>query len=213
MRKRINWDSEKILGGIFGGIAIIAAIISLCLGEISGAAIWSCVKDVASTATAVILFFAILNKNKRKKSKNFKEEFNENVNEVLTIYKPYVIRKGNEDGSFCITANLKCIFGAEPGEYFDFFSFDFNRTFDFSSRKGLFYTRGKASDEVVDVIARSISDKLNRDYADYIEAPILKKDGFTIKFKNELCTLEDAKLAAQFIDSAIMCYIAYNHTL
>ncbi|MCM1329527.1 MAG: hypothetical protein NC253_08825 [Ruminococcus sp.] len=210
-----NWDWGKILGGIFGGIAIAAAIIALCLDEITGAAVWGCVKDVAGTATAVVLFFAVLNQNKRKKSKNFKEEFDRCTDDVLAAYKPYVVRKDGTDEKFQITANLKCIFGTDPGQYFDFFNFDLKNTFSFSVKKGLFYSRGEAGDDVVESIARSISDKLHRDYEEYTELPVLKKDGsgFAINFKNELCTKEDAKLAAQFINTAIMCYIAYNHTL
>lgn len=215
MDNRKNWDWEKILGGIFGAISIAAAIIALCLSEITSAGLWDCIKDVAGTATAVVLFFAILNQNKRKKSKNFKEEFDRCTDEVLNTFKPYVIRKNGTDEKFQITANLKCIFGTEPGQYFDFFSFDINKTFSFSVRKGLFYPRGEANDEVTESIARSISDKLHKDYEEYTELPVIKKDGsgFTIEFKNELCTLEDASLAAQFINTAIMCYIAYNHTL
>lgn len=208
-------NKEKIIGGILGSFAILAAIISTILGEVNGSTIWNCIKDIAGTLTTVILFLAVLNKNKVKKSKNFKEEFDKLVDEVLSTYQPYVVRKEGKDEEFQITPNLKCLFGSESRTYNDFFSFDLKSKFDFSVRKGLFFTRGEATDDIVEGIARSISDKLGKEYSEYIEQPVLKKDGtgFTVTFKRDLCTLEDAKLAAQFINSAIMCYIAYNHTL
>lgn len=208
-------DKETIIGGIFGLVAIVAAIISTILGEVNASSIWGCVKDIAGTLTAVILFLAVLNKNKVKKSKNFKEEFDKRIDEVLKTYQPYVIRKDGGKEEFQITPNLKCIFGSETKTYNDFFSFDLKNKFDFSVRKGLFFARGEATDDIVEGIARSISDKLGKEYSEHIEQPVLKKDGtgFTVAFNRELCTMEDAQLAAQFVGSAIMCYIAYNHTL
>lgn len=64
----VKWlDKEAIIGGVFGLVAILAAIISTVLGEVNASSIWCCVKDIAGTLTAVILFFAVLNKNKVKK--------------------------------------------------------------------------------------------------------------------------------------------------
>lgn len=208
-------DKETIIGGIFGLISMLAAIISTILGEVNASAIWGCVKDIAGTLTAVILFLAILNKNKVKKSKNFKGEFDKRIDEVLKTYQPYVIRKEGGAEEFQITPNLKCIFGSESKIYNDFFSFDLKNKFDFSVRKGLFFTRGEATDDIVEGIARAISDKLGKEYSEHINQPVLKKDGtgFTVTFNRELCTIEDAQIVAQFVNSAIMCYVAYNHTL
>lgn len=51
---------DKILGGIFAVVAIVAAVIELVLGDISTATVAACIKDVFSTLAVVVLFFAVI---------------------------------------------------------------------------------------------------------------------------------------------------------
>ncbi len=51
---------EQILGGVFGIIAVIAAIAELFANGINAASVLGCVKDVFGTLAIIILFFAII---------------------------------------------------------------------------------------------------------------------------------------------------------
>lgn len=51
---------DKILGGVFALVAIIAATFELVLGGISAASIAACIKDIFGTLAVVILFFAVI---------------------------------------------------------------------------------------------------------------------------------------------------------
>ena len=65
MRKeeRREWI-EIFIGGAFGIIAIIAAIVEFCLGE--NGALVGCVKDIAGTLVVVVILFASLEIKPRK---------------------------------------------------------------------------------------------------------------------------------------------------
>jgi len=51
---------EQILGGIFGIIAVAAAVCEMYLGGINSASIAGCVKDAFGTMAIIVLFFAII---------------------------------------------------------------------------------------------------------------------------------------------------------
>ena len=58
---------EKVIGGFLGGIAIIASIAEMVLGEFSVESIVAATKDIAGTAIVIILWVSFVNEHKKTK--------------------------------------------------------------------------------------------------------------------------------------------------
>lgn len=78
-------DFEKFWGGIFGLIAIAAAILSTVLGDINASSIFGCIKDVFGTLVAVALLWAMF---KKKRKGGFDDTFNYEMQQLSEQYHP-----------------------------------------------------------------------------------------------------------------------------
>ena len=58
---------EKIVGGIFGIIAIIAAVVEMALGGFDAAAVAGGVKDIAGTLVTIVMLVVAINALKPRK--------------------------------------------------------------------------------------------------------------------------------------------------
>lgn len=83
---------EKILGGIFGVISIVATIVELYANGFSTATVFGAVKDVFGTLVVVVLFVAVMKALKPPKAKNFRDLLNASMEKVERNYAP-LIRK------------------------------------------------------------------------------------------------------------------------
>ncbi|MBC7088423.1 hypothetical protein E8P77_12140 [Soehngenia saccharolytica] len=87
---------ERLLGGIFGIIAIIAAFSELLLSGLDAVSFAGAVKDIAGTLVAIIVFFTIM-KNLTKEN-DFRGSIEGKMNEVIKKYEPLVMEeKSNTD--------------------------------------------------------------------------------------------------------------------
>lgn len=69
---------EKVIGGILGAVAIIAAIVEMILGGFSAESIVTAIKDIAGTLIVVVLLVAFV-KSLPKKPKNLSEILEKSV--------------------------------------------------------------------------------------------------------------------------------------
>ena len=86
---------DKILGGIFAVVAIIAAIVELAFGEVSAASIAACTKDIFSTLAVVVLFFAVI-KDKMPGFK-FEKRMNQAIDTWIKENSNMIVRKAEHD--------------------------------------------------------------------------------------------------------------------
>ena len=128
---------EKILGGIFGVISIVATVIELCANGFSTATIFGAVKDIFGTLIVVVLFVAVMKALKPKKAKNFRDLLNASMEKVEANYAP-LIRKANAKESdteaktkklentirYEIGSNINALFEGGCGSYIRFFDID-----------------------------------------------------------------------------------------
>lgn len=87
-----GFDSiDKVLGGIFGIIAIVAAIVEMALGGLTIDAIVAAIKDISGTAVVVVLLIAFVKRLPRP-AKNVRESIEFEMEKVEQSYAP-LIRK------------------------------------------------------------------------------------------------------------------------
>lgn len=92
---------EKIIGGIFGVIAIVAIVVEMSLGDFSSDAIAGGIKDIASTLITVVMLIVAINALRPKKEESFsfeielKNRLNTFVSENNRMLKIKDIDEGN----------------------------------------------------------------------------------------------------------------------
>ncbi|MBR5156376.1 MAG: hypothetical protein IKW59_01250 [Clostridia bacterium] len=91
MRNFFNDDDaiEKIIGGLFGVIAIAAIIVEMCLGDFSCDAVAGGVKDIASTLITVVMLIVAIKALRPKKEEPFSF-----ADELKTILSSFVADNG-----------------------------------------------------------------------------------------------------------------------
>lgn len=204
---------ETLWGGIFGGVAIIAAILSLVLGEINASAIADCVKDVAGTLIIVIVLFVAIKQLLPKKSGDFNAAFEAEMSKVSAKYEPLITRDEEYFSKgkimYRIVPNFNAIFGEKPNSPVKLFDFDGQQTINFSVTKTIFMQRGGQEFTSQEKIISDITHKLERTFPERIKC-LQQKDGFRIIFNEPLTSQDDAVFIAQVIDVVIFYYIVEN---
>lgn len=88
---------ERLLGGIFGIIAIAAALAELYSSGVNASTVSGAIKDISGTLVAIVVFFTIM-KNLRK-SNSFRGSIEKRMNEVIAKYKPLVIEEISKENT------------------------------------------------------------------------------------------------------------------
>lgn len=210
--KKIGY--ETLWGGIFGGVAIIAAILSLVLGEINASTIAGCVKDIAGTLIVVIVLFVAIKQLLPKKAGDFNGVFEAEMKKLITKYDPLISRDEEYFSKgkimYRIVPNFDSIFGEKPQNPVKLFELEDNQNLKFSVTKTIFIGRSKDQDfkEQANIISK-ITNKVEKTFSDKIKCTN-EKENFTIKFNAPLINKEDAILLAEIIDVVIFYYIVEN---
>lgn len=90
-----NMDrDEKVWGGIFGIIAIVAAIAEIFINGVDAASILGAIKDVSGTLVVVVLLIAFI-KSLPKKPKNLAEKLETDVEDWGTDNAPLIFKTEN----------------------------------------------------------------------------------------------------------------------
>ena len=154
---------EKILGGIFAVIAVLAAIAEVVINGISAATVAAGIKDVFSTLVVIVLFFAVIKDSIPKHYTDYKKAFDDTMKELVVKYNPILTRDDTNDSRYNINSNLSCICGEKSGTPRTFFDYT-EDSLTFSVRKEIFMGKTIESfDEMQKKIIAQIELKLNQD--------------------------------------------------
>ena len=161
---------EKLWGGIFGVVAILAAFFEMYSSGVSTTSIAGAVKDIAGTMVVVVLLITVMRQYLPKKSNNIIEAFHEAMEPVLARYSPLIKKDLNdengkntesEDGikrnenkikksdvknglRYYLASYLSAIHDNTPGKYNVFFDFDMKKSeIEFYVTKTVFVGRSK----------------------------------------------------------------------
>ena len=212
MRKIFKDDDsiEKVVGGIFGLIAIIAIIYEMYIGGFDKSAITGGIKDIAGTLITIVMLFVAINalKPKKKKQEDFDSVMDEEMKQIINKYNPIIsfwgkeTYKGKEMSRYNIANKLDAISTNDPGGNNKIFRIakDVNEI-EFSVSETVFPTRREA-------VASRISSKLALAHSEFISDVKTNQTGFVLTFKEPLATGDNAKSVAEIIDHALLLYVA-----
>ena len=217
---------DKILGGIFAVVAIVAAVIELVLGDISTATVAACIKDVFSTLAVVVLFFAVI--KDKMPARNFRQAFEREMVEISAKYAPlirkeeapevqdvesasYIAKKKKLDSVICydMASNLNVIFGAPCNDYPRFLEIHSRETtvVKFLIRKK-FFDSPEFTETTLIQVANNIYINLFPKFNKYDFKVDEKKNEIKVDTGRLMASKKDAIELADLIDNAVMLYIA-----
>lgn len=218
---------DKIIGGLFALVAVIAAIMELVLGDISATSIAACIKDIFGTLAVVVLFFAVI--RDKIPSKNFRKAFDSAMIEISKKYSPLVrkeeitladdehttatlnAKKRKLDAVICydMAANLNALFGASCNDYPRFLEIHSNDTtvVKLLIRKK-FFDYAEFGETSLNDIANKIKDNLAIKFGEYSFSVDEKKHEIYINTNRQMKTNKDALELAHLVDNIVMLYIA-----
>lgn len=200
---------ETFWGGIFGIIAIVAAIISTILGGIDGSSIWGCIKDVAGTMVVIMLLFASL----PKFAKNFKEALQNELSEIVDKYSPLIKPENSSEETilYKIANNTNCIFNEPAGKYYKFFEYNFKTNqLQFFISEGIFITSKKLQTINIDDIKTKFVTKIEKKYLCKLDECTANPEGIKLIFKSKPNTIKDAESIKEIIDEMVVYYLAQS---
>lgn len=215
---------EKVLGGIFAVIAVIAAIMEMFLAGVSYSTLLSCAKDVFGTLAVVVLFFAVM-KNILPHWK-FEDKLRATLEEWQEDNSNMIVRKPEHDNG----ENNKVYYSLDmKTEVADFYNTEshkktglfvrlpvidknnYNVKFEitFTMNKGTFFggiAESELSSEDYKTIATRFIELINAKFQGIANAKYSKAKTITVTFSNGLHTKSDIDT---FIDVINTMYTAY----
>lgn len=216
---------EKILGGVFAVVAVIAAIVEIFVAGFSASSIISGIKDVFGTLAVVVLFFAVI--KDKIPSKDFRKAFDTAMENVCDKYKPLVKKEilatrktesvniqskaAKLEKTICyqMADNINVIFGVPCNNYPRFMEIENKDTtvVKLLIRKSFFNYNGFV-DSVLPEITSKIKENLELKFRDFSFTADPKKNEIYINTNRLMFSNKDARELADFIDNVIMLYIA-----
>lgn len=205
---------EKIIGGIFGAIAIVAILIEMKLGNYETEAIVAGIKDISGTLITVVMLVVAINalKPKKAKLKGFTEVFASEMEELIKKYTPMITFFGIESTQkisdayrYNIANKLDCVATNTPGGNNKLFRIkEGMKTVEFSVSATIF---GDKHQE----IAAKIAPKIKICHQEMVDDYKLTNEGFALELNAPLSGGEEAVEMAKIIDHILMLYLAeYN---
>ncbi len=209
MKIKIDIDRETLFGGIFGVIAIIAAITEMFLNGADKIALVAAIKDVFGTLVAVVLLFSVLKDRLPKIYKDFDKAFNAKMEKLVKKYSPVLSKDEKVDFRYNIDSNLSSICGEKHGTPRRFFDYT-EETIVFYVKKEIFMGRTTDSfDEMQKRIISQITTKLNSNFSEKCECEIMD-DGFKVNVEKQDTAEKQAELMSEIADNVLLLYIAEN---
>lgn len=218
---------EDILGGIFGIIAVLAAVVEVAINGISAPTVVAGIKDVFSALVIVVLFFSVV-KNKIP-SRDFRKSFDDAMKSVSNKYKPLIKKetitekdetansqkmiakrnKLNKVICYGMASNINVLFGVSCNDYPRFMEIQNQETtvVKFLIRKK-FFDYSDFNEQTLTDVGNKIKENLElrfRDYEFYFDEN--KKEIF-VNINRLMKSNKDAIMLSELIDSATMLYIA-----
>lgn len=201
---------ETTFAGLFGFIAIIAVFFEMAIAGFDSASIAGGVKDISGTIVTVVMLMIAIRalKPKKKATGDFEEKFNEEMDRVITRYRPLIQKDASVQGRYNIADDMSVLYQNVDCKYHKMFDFDYKEELSFTVSKTLFMGKSKSDfSELQTIIINSITSKVIGEYSVLYEKYKLIQDGFKLTFKQPLLTSEDAIKAVEVIDKIILLYI------
>lgn len=212
---------EKVIGGILGAVAIIAAIVEMILGGFSAESIVAAIKDISGTLIVVVLLVAFV-KSLPKKPKNFREQFEADMSEIEQAYAPLIVKyvpkdtakesakaKNEKTIRYDILSSVDALFGKEQADHLRLFELNAEKP-----EKMCFYVREKFFGKPFDAkeIAENLSGRLQAKFPDYSVTHSADSSGetITVNFNKAMETEQDAAALVNLINAAILLFVARN---
>lgn len=212
---------EKLWGGIFGIIAIVAAIAEVFINGVDMASIVGAVKDISGTLVVVVLLVAFI-KSLPKKPKNFRELFEVDMNEIEQTYAPLIVKYVPKDTAkesakaknenvirYDILSSVDALFGRENADHLRLFELNAEKP-----EKMCFYVREKFFGKPFDAkeIAGDLSGRLQEKFPNYSVTHSTDSSGetITVNFNKAMETEQDADALVNLINTAILLFVARN---
>lgn len=212
---------EKVIGGILGAVAIIAAIVEMILGGFSAESIVAAIKDISGTLIVVVLLVAFV-KSLPKKPKNFREQFEADMSEIEQAYAPLIVKyvpkdtakesakaKNEKTIRYDILSSVDALFGKEQADHLRLFELNAEKP-----EKMCFYVREKFFGKPFDAkeIAENLSGRLQAKFSDYSVTHSADSSGetITVNFNKAMETEQDAAALVNLINAAILLFVARN---
>lgn len=213
---------EKILGGVFGIIAIIAAVTEMGLNGFTTEAVVGAIKDIASTLVVVAVLIAFVNEHKKVKGirGTIEKEMEIIENSYAPLIREAIVSENAGDAKkakldkvirYEIAANVEALFGTQCRLYSPFF--DINAE---NPQQIVFYIRKtffKNTDEKpfdAESIATHIESYMKKRFLDYEMqfAPDSSGGKFIISFPEPLKYENDIKNLINIVDDMTFIYVA-----
>ena len=212
---------EKIVGGILGAIAIVAAIGEMILDGFTAESIVAAIKDISGTLIVVVLLVAFV-KSLPKKPKNFREQFEADMSEIEQAYAPLIVKyvpkdtakesakaKNEKTIRYDILSSVDALFGKEQADHLRLFELNAEKP-----EKMCFYVREKFFGKPFDAkeIAENLSGRLQAKFPDYSVTHSADSSGetITVNFNKAMETEQDAAALVNLINAAILLFVARN---
>lgn len=215
---------DKLLGGIFGIIAILASVIEMILRDFTTEAIVSTIKDVSSVAVVVVLLVAFM-KNLPKTPKNIRDSIEKEMVKIEKAYSP-LIRKveaqdeDNEAKKNKLEKTIRYEIADDVNALFDVKS-TYHRFFDiqdehpteikFAIRKAFFGDSPERPYEP-DKISKHLMGYMKKNHGECTMNYVPDKDGgfVVLYFKGPIETDKEIDDLITIVDDMLFAYVAEN---
>jgi hypothetical protein len=211
---------EKLLGGLFGLVAIGAAITEMFVNGLTLSTFIGAIKDVSGTMVVVVLLLTVIKHYLPKKANNINQAFEMEMQPIIKKYSPLIVKDGISSSSenfkvdkngdstvrYNIASYLSAIYDNAPGEYHTFFDFNLKSELKFSVSKTVFIGRSKEDfddqGKIISEICRNI------EKYEIVSNCSNMKDGFKVTLSKKMETNEEVKQVIEVIDRVMLLYIA-----
>lgn len=215
---------DKVLGGIFGIIAIVAAIVEMALGGFTIDAIVAAIKDISGTAVVVVLLIAFV-KSLPKPAKNARESIEFEMEKVEKSYAPLIrkaeVKETDNDAKkfklgktirYEIAKDVNALFGKES-TYIRFFDTQAEKPTEikFAIRKAFF---GDTPEHpfAPEQIAERLMGYMEKNHADSRFTYAADKDGgfVLVTFDSPIETDKEVEELISIVDDMLFAFVTEN---
>lgn len=210
---KLNDDDslEKVVGGIFGVIAIIAAIAEIFLAGHSIESIVAGVKDVSGTLIVVVLLIAFIKDKKPTHYKDFNKAFDFEMTKICEKYNPVIIKDEKVENRYNIASKLSSIYSGQTGTYRTFFDYT-ETSMTFSVKKEIFMGRSTESfDERQKTIISQITSNIKDNFGDVITVCAPEKEGFKLEVIKKKTVTDQLEMMTGILERVLVLYFAESN--
>jgi len=206
-------EKTDVLAGIFSVLAIVAIVCEMAFVDFAKESIASGVKDISGILIDVLVLFIAASVLIHKPI-NFKEKFNDAMNNIKMKYEP-LLTEDKKEGiiRYNIASNSDALFLApvkSPGRIFELAESDPDNICFYVNKS--FFDQAGGTEYDAEKIANQIALRLQSVYKEYDVKPFPNNTNYGIKvdFKRTLNSEDDIDEIISLIDYTILLFVARN---